>query len=427
MEISMGKIGTDCVQGAYQPKNGDPRVLPLYNSTTYVYDTAEQLAFLFDSPKCGHIYSRISNPTVASFEEKVSMLEGGIGAMACSSGMSATLFAVLTVANAGDNILALSTIYGGTYNLFSTTLPKMGIHVKFITPDMTDEQIEAMIDDKTKMLFGETIANPSIQVLDFDRFAKICQKFQIPFAVDNTLATPILVRPFEHGANIVVHSTTKYLDGHAQCVGGLLVDAGNFQWNGNPRFADFYTPDPSYHGIVYVEEGGDSAYILKARMQFMRDIGAIMSPFNAYITNLGSETLHLRMKQHSSNALAVAKMLENHPNVEWVRYPGLENDAYHDRGMKYFNGGFSGMVAVGIKGGKEKAGEFMENLKLIKIVTHIADSRSCVLHPATTTHRQLSEQDLIDCGIPSNLVRLSIGIEDEEDIVADIKQALDRL
>ncbi|MGN1096313.1 MAG: O-acetylhomoserine aminocarboxypropyltransferase/cysteine synthase family protein [Christensenellales bacterium] len=421
------KKATECVQGSYAPKSGDPRVLPLYQSTTYVYETAEELAHLFDSPKCGHIYSRISNPTVAAFEDKVTMLEGGIGAMACSSGMSATLFAVLTVATAGDNILSLSTIYGGTYNLFNVTLKKLGIEVRFVTPDMTEEQIEKLIDEKTKLFFAETIANPSIVVLDFEYYANICHKHGIPFAVDNTLATPILVRPFEHGADIVVHSTTKYMDGHASCVGGVIVDSGKFDWTNNPRFKDFVEPDESYHGVVYVEEGGKAAYILKARMQYMRDVGAIMTPFNAYLTNLGCETLHLRMERHSSNALAVAKMLQNHDKVEWVRYPGLESDKYHELGMKYFNGGFSGMIAVGIKGGREKACKFMEELKLFKIVKHIADARSCVLHPASTTHRQLSDSDLVSCGITSNLIRLSVGIEDIEDILADINQALDKI
>ena len=421
------KKATECVQGSYAPKSGDPRVLPLYQSTTYVYETAEELAHLFDSPKCGHIYSRISNPTVAAFEDKVTMLEGGIGAMACSSGMSATLFAVLTVATAGDNILSLSTIYGGTYNLFNVTLKKFGIEVRFVTPDMTEEQIEKLIDEKTKLFFAETIANPSIVVLDFEYYANICHKHGLPFAVDNTLATPILVRPFEHGADIVVHSTTKYMDGHASCVGGVIVDSGKFDWANNPRFKDFVEPDESYHGVVYVEEGGKAAYILKARMQYMRDVGAIMTPFNAYLTNLGCDTLHLRMERHSSNALAVAKMLQNHDKVEWVRYPGLESDKYHELGMKYFNGGFSGMIAVGIKGGREKACKFMEELKLFKIVTHIADARSCVLHPASTTHRQLSDSDLVSCGITSNLIRLSVGIEDIEDILADINQALDKI
>lgn len=421
------KKNTQCVQGAYNPKNGDARVLPLYQSTTYTYDDADKLAFLFDSPKCGHIYSRISNPTVAALEEKVAMLEGGIAAMACASGMSATFFAVLTVANAGDNIVSLSEIYGGTYNLFSTTLPKLGIKCKFITPDMTDSDIEKLIDDKTKMLFAETISNPSIHVLDFDRFAKIAQKFEIPFAIDNTLATPVLVRPIEHGANIVIHSSTKYLDGHASAVGGIIVDGGNFKWNKNPRFKDFYTPDESYHGTVYIEEGGAAAYIVKARMQYMRDIGAQMSPFNAYITHLGSETLHLRMQRHSENAQKVAEYLEKSEKVEWVRYPGLISDPNFEIGKKYFEGGYSGMLSVGIKGGKDSAKKFMNSLKLIRIVTHIADVRSCVLHPATTTHRQLSEQDMIDCGIPSNLVRLSIGIEDIEDLIDDIAQALQKI
>ena len=421
------KKATECVQGSYAPKSGDPRVLPLYQSTTYVYETAEELAHLFDSPKCGHIYSRISNPTVAAFEDKVTMLEGGIGAMACSSGMSATLFAVLTVATAGDNILSLQKISERKYNYFTVTIKKFEIEVRFITPNMTEEQIEKLIDEKTKLFFAETIANPSIVVLDFEYYANICHKHGLPFAVDNTLATPILVRPFEHGADIVVHSTTKYMDGHASCVGGVIVDSGKFDWANNPRFKDFVEPDESYHGVVYVEEGGKAAYILKARMQYMRDVGAIMTPFNAYLTNLGCETLHLRMERHSSNALAVAKMLQNHDKVEWVRYPGLESDKYHELGMKYFNGGFSGMIAVGIKGGREKACRFMEELKLFKIVTHIADARSCVLHPASTTHRQLSDSDLVSCGITSNLIRLSVGIEDIEDILADINQALDKI
>lgn len=292
---------------------------------------------------------------------------------------------------------------------------------------MTEEQIEKLIDDKTKMLFAETIANPSIVVLNFDFYANICHKHGLPFVVDNTLATPILVRPFEHGADIVVHSTTKYMDGHASCVGGIIVDSGKFDWEHNPRFKDFVEPDESYHGVVYVKEGGKAAYILKARMQYMRDIGAIMTPFNAYLTNLGCETLELRMERHSSNALAVAKMLSTHDKVEWVRYPGLESDKYHELGMKYFDGGFSGMIAVGIKGGREKACKFMEELKLFRIVTHVADARSCVLHPASTTHRQLSDSDLVACGITSNLIRLSVGIENVEDILADIKQALEKI
>ncbi len=421
------KISTKCVQTGWNPKSGEPRVLPLYQSTTFAYDTAEEMAFLFDSPKNGHIYSRISNPTNSALETKMAELCGGVGAMTCSSGMAATLLSVLTVANAGDNIIALSTIYGGTYNLFSTTLPKLGINVKIISPELSAEEVEKLIDDRTKMLFGETIANPSIGLLDFEKYAKICNKHQIVFAVDNTLATPVLVRPFEHGANVEIHSTTKYLDGHASAVGGMVVDAGNFKFDGNPRYQDFWTPDESYHGVVYVEEGGSAAFILKARMQYQRDIGAQMSPFNAYITNLGTETLHLRMKAHSENADKLAHAIENHKNVDWVKYPSLDSFADKDSAEKYWTGGFSGMMAVGIKGGRDMASKFISNLKLFKQVTHIADTRSCVLHPATTTHRQLSDSDLIACGITAGLVRLSVGIEDSEDIIADVLNALDSI
>lgn len=423
------KYGKDtiCVQGDYRPKNGDPRVLPLYQSTTYSYDTPEQLAFLFDSPKSGHIYSRISNPTVSALENKVTMLEGGVGAMATSSGMAATTLAVMTVCEGGDNIISLSTIYGGTYNLFNVTLKKYGIECRFVTPDSTDEDIEKLIDGKTKMIFAETVANPAMVALDFDRFARICKKHKLLFVVDNTLATPCLVRPFEHGANVIVHSTTKYMDGHAAAVGGLIVDGGNFEFDQNERYKDFYTPDESYHGVKYIEEGGAAAYILKARMQYMRDLGTSMSPFNAYLTNIGLETLHLRMARHSENALAVSRALALDPNVEWVKYPGLENDKYHDIASRYFKGGYSGMVVFGVKGGRANAEQFIKNLKLIKQVTHIADVRSCVLHPASTTHRQLSDSDLVACGITDNLVRLSVGIENKEDIINDVLSALSAL
>lgn len=423
------KYGKDtiCVQGDYRPKNGDPRVLPLYQSTTYSYDTPEQLAFLFDSPKSGHIYSRISNPTVSALENKVTMLEGGVGAMATSSGMAATTLAVMTVCEGGDNIISLSTIYGGTYNLFNVTLKKYGIECRFVTPDSTDEDIEKLIDGKTKMIFAETVANPAMVALDFDRFARICKKHKLLFVVDNTLATPCLVRPFEHGANVIVHSTTKYMDGHAAAVGGLIVDGGNFEFDQNERYKDFYTPDESYHGVKYIEEGGAAAYILKARMQYMRDLGTSMSPFNAYLTNIGLETLHLRMARHSENALAVSRALALDPNVEWVKYPGLKNDKYHDIASRYFKGGYSGMVVFGVKGGRAKAEQFIKNLKLIKQVTHIADVRSCVLHPASTTHRQLSDSDLVACGITDNLVRLSVGIENKEDIINDVLSALSAL
>ncbi len=419
---------TICVQGSYEPKSGDPRVLPLYQSTTYYYETPEELAHLFDSPKDGHIYSRISNPTVSALEEKTAMLEGGVGAMACSSGMSAILMAVMTLCRAGDNFISEDTIYGGTHNLFNITLKKLGIECRMFHHSQSSEEIEKLIDGNTKFIYGETIANPTMNVLDFDRISAICKKYGLVFMVDNTLATPCLVKPFLHGANVVIHSSTKYMDGHASVVGGVIVDGGNFCFDGNPRYTDFYTPDESYHGVVYVKEGGKAAFILKARMQNMRDTGAIMSPFNAYLTNLGMETLHLRMIRHSENAAAVAEALSAHPNVEWVKYPSLKGDPYHDVASKYFiDGHFSGMIAFSVKGGKENAVKFIKNLRLFKQVTHIADVRSCVLHPASTTHRQLSAEDLEKCGISDTLVRLSVGIESREEIVADVIQALNKI
>ncbi len=416
-----------CVYGGYTPKSGDTNVAPLCVSTTYAYDTPEQMAHLFDVPKDGHIYSRISNPTVCVLEQKVAELEGGVGAMACASGMSATTLAILTVANAGDNIISLSTIYGGTFNLFSTTLPKLGIEVRFVAPESSDEEIERLIDGRTKMFFSETLANPAMVVFDFERYSRLCKKYGILLAVDNTIATPILVRPFDFGANVVIHSSTKYLDGHAVCVGGLIVDGGNFDFRNNARYTDFVTPDSSYHGVIYVDEGGPAAYILKARMQYMRDLGACMSPFNAFLTNLGTETLALRMGKHSKNALAVAAALKSHSKIEWVKYCGLPEDVNYALATKYFSGGFSGMVSIGIKGGRAAAADFIRNLKLIRQLTHIADIRSCVLHPASTTHRQLSSEGLASCGISDNLVRLSIGVEAVEDILIDIHQALDKI
>jgi len=420
------KLETICLHGGYEPKSGDTNVFPICMSTTFNYDTPEEMAHLFDVPKDGHIYTRISNPTTAAFEAKMAELEGGVGAMACSSGIAATALAVMNVASQGDNIISFSTIYGGVYNLFKVTLRKYGIDVRFVTPDMTDSEIEKLIDERTKMFFAETIANPGMVAFDFERYSKLCRKHRLLLAVDNTLATPILVRPLDFGANIVIYSTTKYLDGHAVSVGGLIVDGGNFKFLGNPRYKDFYTPDESYHGTVYVKEGGPAAYILKARMQLMRDLGACMSPFNAFLTNLGLETLHLRMPKHSENALKVATALSESSEIEWVKYPGLVADKYHEVASKYFTGGYSGMVVIGVHGGRQKAEKFIRSLKMIRQLTHIADSRTCVLHPASTTHRQLSESDLIDCGITDNLVRLSIGLEAADDIIEDIEQALKR-
>lgn len=416
-----------CLFGGYTPKSGEPNVTPIVASTTYAYDTPEEMAHLFDVPKDGHIYSRISNPTVCVLEQKVAALEGGAGAMACSSGQSAALLTVLNVANAGDNIIAFSTIYGGTFNLLNVTLRKQGIETRFVSSDMSDSEIESLIDDKTKLFFAETIANPAMVVFDFDRFVPICRKHGILLAIDNTLATPILVQPFSYGANVVIHSTTKYLDGHAVSVGGIIVDGGNFEYRGNLRYTDFYTADDSYHGVVYVDEGGAAAFVLKARMQYMRDIGACMSPFNAFLTNLGTETLHLRMQRHSENAMTIAKYLSANPKVEWIKYAGLPADSNYKTASKYFHGGFSGMVCFGVKGGRAAAADFIRNLNMIRQVTHIADCRTCVLHPASTTHRQLNDTDLVKCGISDNFIRLSVGIEAVEDTIADIEQALNKI
>jgi O-acetylhomoserine (thiol)-lyase len=417
-------LDTICLHGGYEPKSGETNVFPICMSTTYSYDTPEEMAHLFDVPKDGHIYTRISNPTTNVMETKLAELDGGVAAMACSSGIAAVTLAVMTVAKAGDNILSFSTIYGGVYNLFKVTLPKYGIETKFVTPDMSDAAIEKLIDKNTKLFFAETVANPGMVAFDFDRYSAICKKHGLLLAIDNTLATPVLVRPLDFGANLVIYSSTKYLDGHAIAVGGIIVDGGNFPFRGNARYPDFNAPDESYHGVVYVDEGGPAAFILKARMQMMRDIGACISPFNAFLTNLGMETLHLRMKRHSENAQLVAEALQKNPAIEWVSYAGLPGDSNRAVASKYFKGGFSGMVVIGIKGGREKAGDFIRNLKMIRQLTHIADCRTCVLHPASTTHRQLGDKDLLDCGIAPNLVRLSIGLEAPEDIIADLEQAL---
>lgn len=419
------KFDSKCVQGAYEPKNGEARVLPLYQSTTFVYDTPEQLADVFNLKDPGYMYTRLGNPTTNCFEEKMALLEGGVGALATSSGQAATLLAITNVCSAGDNIIAANKLYGGTYNLLNVTLRRFGIDVRFVDANAPAEEIESHIDENTKMFFGETLANPAADILDFEKVSAICKKYGILLVVDNTIATPYICRPIEHGANIVLHSTTKYLDGHAQCVGGMIICAGNFDFTGNPRYLCMTQPDESYHGMRYQADCGVAAYIVKARAQMLRDLGATMSPFNAYLTNLGTETLHLRMERHSANGLAAAKALQAHNNVEWVRYPGLAGDPSYERAAKYFEHGCSGMITFGVKGGRKGANEFMRNLNLIKIVTHIADARTCVLHPASTTHRQLSDEQLVSCGISDNLIRLSVGIEDAEDIVADLISALD--
>ena len=419
------KIETNCIQGGYTPKNGDPRVLPIIQSTTFAYETPEQLADVFDLKDPGFMYTRLGNPTVNAFEDKIALLEGGVAALATSSGQAATLLTILNVCNAGDNIIAANKIYGGSFNLFNVTLRRLGIDTRFIDVDAKEEEIEKLIDDKTKIIFGETIANPAMVVFDFDKFAKIGKKYGILTVVDNTLATPILCRPFDFGINIITHSTTKYIDGHATCVGGMLVDGGNFKFEGNPRYPMFNEPDESYHGLVYYRDCPDAPFATKARVQLLRDLGTTMAPMTAFLTNLGTETLHLRMERHSENALKVAKYLQTNKNVEWVRYPGLEDNEQHAKAVKYYLGkGFGGMMTFGVKGGRSAANQVMKNLKLAKIVTHVADARTCVLHPASTTHRQLSDQQLIDCGIKDNLIRLSVGIENAEDIIADLEQAL---
>lgn len=421
----MKNIATKCVQAGYKPKNGEPRVAPIVQSTTFFYETPEEMGDLFDLKKSGYFYTRLGNPTLGYLEEKMAALEGGIGAMATASGMSATLLAILNLAESGDNFISMSTIYGGTYNLFNVTLRKLGIECRFFNEDTTDAQIEGMIDDKTRLIFIETLANPAMVVADFQKITAIAQKYGIVVIADNTLPTPIICRPFEHGANVIVHASTKYLDGHATSVGGIIIDDGKFPYLGNPRYPRFNQPDDSYHGMVFARDVGAAAYITRARVIGMRDLGAQMAPMNAFLTNLGTETLHLRMPRHSANALAVARTLKGNPAVEWVSYAGLPGDKYYDRVQKYFDGGMaSGMVTFGIKGGREAAMKFQKALRLFAIVTHIADCRSCVLHPASTTHRQLSDSDLLAAGVADNLIRLSVGIEGESDILEDVINAL---
>ena len=422
--MSNYKIDTLCVQGGYTPENGEPRTLPIYQSTTYKYDSADHLGDLFDLKADGHMYSRISNPTLACVEKKISDMEGGVGAMLVSSGQAANLTAVLNITSAGQNIVSLASIYGGTVNLFAVTLKKMGIEVRFATPDMTDEEIESLMDENTRLLFGETVANPALVVFDIERYAKLAHKHNMPLVVDNTFATPILCRPFEFGCDIVTHSTTKYMDGHATVVGGCIVDSGKFDWSVGGRYPELTTPDDSYHGVVYTESFGPAAFITKARVQMLRDMGNTMSPMAAFLLNLGLETLALRMERHCANALAVAKFLQNHECVDWVDYPLLEGNAQYDLAKKYLPDGACGVISVGIKGGRAAATKFLDNLKLMNIVVHVADARSCALHPASTTHRQLTEEQLNACGVRPEQVRLSIGIENIEDILADLDQAL---
>lgn len=422
----MKKPETICVQGSYRPKSGEARVCPVVKSTTFYYENAQDMADLFDLKSEGYFYTRLANPTVAAFEEKMVMLDGGTVGIATASGMSATLLTILNVCFAGDNIVSSRAVYGGTYNLFSVTLKKYGIECRFFDPDDTEENIEKLIDEHTKVIFAETIANPTIVVLDFDKIASIAKRNNVLFVVDNTLVTPVLCKPLDFGANVVVYSSSKYLDGHAAALGGIVIDGGNFEFAGNDRYPEFNRPDESYHGLVY-STLGNKAFGTKCRVQMMRDLGAIMSPENAFITNLGMETLALRMERHSANAEKVAEFLSNHKKVEWVKYASLKDNPYYELGKKYMPRGLGGMLSFGVRGGAEKASQVMEAMQMIAIVTHVADVRSCVLHPASTTHRQLSSAELEAAGIADNLIRLSVGIENVDDIIADLEQALDKV
>lgn len=422
------KKATICVQGGYKAGNGEPRVLPVYQSTTYKYDSSEELAKLFDLAADGHMYTRISNPTVAAVEDKIAKLEGGVGAMMTSSGQAASLISVLNIASEGDNFLMMGNLYGGTTNLFLVTMKRMGIEARVVNDSMSDEEILAKIDSRTRLFFGETIANPSLDVFDFDRFAPLAKKAGLPLVIDNTFATPILCNPIKLGADIVIHSTTKYMDGHAMVVGGVIVDGGSFDWEGSGRYPEFTEPDESYHGVIYTKQFGRSAYITKARVQLMRDLGSTPQPFAAFLLNIGLETLDLRIRRHSDNALKVAGYLRSRTDlVKSVSYPGLEDSADHDKAMRYLEGGMaSGVVSFSMKGGREKAMKFMDSLRMAAIVVHVADARTCVLNPASTTHRQLSDEMLVAAGIDPGFVRLSVGIEDADDIIQDIREALDK-
>lgn len=417
-----------CVQGGWTPENGESRVVPIYQSTTFKYDDSEQMARLFDLEDEGYFYTRLQNPTNDAVARKICQLEGGVGAMLTSSGQAANFYAIFNICNAGDHFLTSNMIYGGTYNLFAVTFKKLGIDCTFIDQDWSDERIQQEIRPNTKCIFGETITNPGCAVFDIERFAKIAHRNGIPLIVDNTFATPVNCRPFEWGCDIVTHSTTKYMDGHATVVGGAIVDSGNFDWKANAcKFPGLCTPDESYHGLTYADAFGRSAYIVKATAQLMRDLGSSQSPNSAFLLNLGLETLHLRMQRHCENAQAVAEFLEADPRVAWVNYPGLKNDRYYALGQKYLPGGSCGVLAFGLKGSKEDAIRFMDSLKMICIVTHVADSRSCVLHPASHTHRQLSDSQLIEAGVTPDLIRLSVGTEHIDDIIEDLKQALETI
>ena len=419
-------IETKCLHAGYSPKNTEPRVVPIVQSTTYVYDSTDDVAAVFDDPTKSLIYSRFENPTVMAVEEKIAALEGGIGAMCTSSGQAASLCSLLNILQSGDSFISTTTIYGGTVNLFAVTLKKLGIEYIFVDPDASEDEIRAAFKPNTKAVFGETLANPALSVLDIEKFAKIAHENDVPLIIDNTFPTPILCRPIEHGADIVIHSTSKYMDGHAVQVGGVIVDAGTFNW-ANGKFPEFTEPDESYHGIVYTETYGKAAYIIKARMQLMRDFGCYPSAQSAFYLNLGLETLHIRMKQYCENAKIVSEFLEAHDKVESVNYPGLKSNKYNALAEKYLPLGSSGVISFVIKGGRNNAIKFMDSLKLASNEVHVADIRTCVLHPASATHRQLTDEQLVACGINGGMIRFSVGLENVEDILEDLRNAFDAI
>ncbi len=420
------KIETLCVQEGYNPGNGEPRVVPICQSTTFKYESSDHMGKLFDLEESGFFYTRLANPTSTAVEKKIAALEGGVGAMMTSSGQAATMAAVMNIAGEGDNIICSAAVYGGTFNLLGVTLERYGISTTFVDPDLSLEELQTYVKPNTKAILGETISNPSLVVLDIEKFAELAHSNNIPLIVDNTFATPILCRPFEFGADIVIHSTSKYLDGHACALGGIIVDSGNFDWEASGKFPGLTTPDESYHGIIYTKHFGKAAYISKALVQLMRDMGLTPAPMNAFLLNLGTETVHLRMPRHSENALKVAKFLEADPRVSWVNYPGLESNKYYPLVQKYLPNGCSGVVAFGVKGGRETAVKFLDSMELAAIATHVADARTCALHPASATHRQLTDEQLVACGVSPELVRFSVGIENADDIIADLDQALSK-
>lgn len=420
------KINTKCILSGYSPKNGEPRQVPVYQSTTYKYDSSVEMGKLFDLEASGYFYTRLANPTNDAVAAKIADLEGGVGAMLTSSGQAASFYSIFNIAGAGDHVVSASTIYGGTFNLFNVTMRKLGIDFTFVSPQATEEELNAAIRPNTKAIFAESLSNPALEVLDFEKFANAAHANGIPLIIDNTFPTPVNCRPFELGADIVIHSTTKYMDGHATSVGGVIVDGGKFDWTQNDKFPGLTTPDDSYHGITYTERFGNAAYITKCMAQLMRDLGSIPSPFNAFLLNLGLETLPLRVERHCSNALAVAEFIRDSGCAIEVTYPGMKGSKGYELAQKYMPDGTSGVISFRIKGGRDAATKFMDSLQIAEIATHVADARTCCLHPASTTHRQLTSQELINCGISDDLIRLSVGIEHVDDIIADVKQALEK-